>query len=119
MATSNQVSKATLGIAVVAVLGAIIYVSGEDIPTPAPTPAPTPVVVTVETITESEAKAIVSKDVSIDLINLGDDTVLLEIAGYDNPTVDDLPPLTLDGSHLPDMAGYESPSADKLPPLES
>jgi len=115
MATSNQVSKTTLGLAVVAVLGAIIYVSGEDIPTPASTPA----VVIVETITESEAKAIVSKDVSIDLINLGDETVLPEIAGYDNPTVDDLPPLTLDGSHLPDIAGYESPSADKLPPLES
>jgi len=112
----NQVTKKNaIALAVIVAVGGLIYVSGEDIPTPASTPA----VVVVETITESEAKAIVSKDVGIDLINLGDETVLPEIAGYNNPTVNDLPPLTLDGSHLPDIVGYESPSADKLPPLES
>jgi len=114
----NQVTKKNaIALAVIVAVGGLIYVSGEDIPTP--TPAPTPVVVTVETISESEAKALASKDAGIDLINLGEETVLPEIAGYDNPKVDDLPPLTLDGSHLPDIVGYESPSADKLPPLES
>ncbi len=112
----NQVTKKNaIALAVIVAVGGLIYVSGEDVPTPAPTPA----IVTVETISESEAKALASKDAGIDLINLGEETVLPEIAGYDNPTVDDLPPLTLDGSHLPDMVGYESPSADELPPLES
>jgi hypothetical protein len=112
----NQVTKKNaIALAVIVAVGGLIYVSGEDIPAPASTPA----VVTVETISESEAKALASKDAGIDLINLGEETVLPEIAGYDNPTVDDLPPLTLDGSHLPDIVGYESPSADELPPLES
>jgi hypothetical protein len=114
----NQVTKKNaIALAVIVAIGGLVYVSKQDVPTPAP--ASTPAVVIVETITESEARSLVSKDTGIDLINLGDETVLPEIAGYDNPTVDDLPPLTLDGSHLPDMAGYESPSADKLPPLES
>ena len=112
----NQVTKKNaIALAVIVAIGGLVYVSKQDVPTPTPAPA----VVIVETITESEARSLVSKDTGIDLINLGDETVLPEIAGYDNPTVDDLPPLTLDGSHLPDMAGYESPSADKLPPLES
>tara|TARA_R110002124_G_scaffold251550_1_gene416805 strand:- start:213 stop:566 length:354 start_codon:yes stop_codon:yes gene_type:complete len=116
----NQVTKKNaIALAVIVAVGGLIYVSGEDIPAPASTPASTPAVVTVETISESEAKALASKDAGIDLINLGEETVLPEIAGYDNPTVDDLPPLTLDGSHLPDIVGYESPSADELPPLES
>jgi len=111
----NQVTKKNaIALAVIVAVGGLIYVSGEDIPTPQPT-----AVAVDEVITESEAKALASKDAGIDLINLGDETVLPEIAGYDNPTVDDLPPLTLDGSHLPDIVGYESPSADKLPPLES
>ena len=112
----NQVTKKNaIALAVIVAIGGLVYVSKQDVPTPTPAPA----VVIVETITESEARSLASKDAEIDLINLGDETVLPEIAGYDNPTVDDLPPLTLDGSHLPDMAGYESPSADKLPPLES
>lgn len=110
----NQVTKKNvIALAVIVAIGGLVYISKQDVPTPAP--ASTPAV----TITESEAKALVSKDTGIDLINLGEETVLPEIAGYDNPTVDDLPPLTLDGSHLPDMVGYESPSADELPPLES
>ena len=116
----NQVTKKNvIALAVIVAIGGLVYISKQDVPTPAPAPASTPAVVTVETISESEAKALVSKDTGIDLINLGEETVLPEIAGYDNPTVDDLPPLTLDGSHLPDMVGYESPSADELPPLES
>mgnify|MGYP001028592510 CR=1 FL=1 len=114
----NQVTKKNvIALAVIVAIGGLVYISKQDVPTPAP--ASTPAVVTVETISKSEAKALVSKDTGVDLINLGEETVLPEIAGYDNPTVDDLPPLTLDGSHLPDMVGYESPSADELPPLES
>lgn len=117
MSQAKAVKKNLIAVAVIATIGVLVYVSKQDVPTP--TPASAPAVVTVETISESEAKSLVSKDTGIDLINLGDETVLPEIAGYDNPTVDDLPPLTLDGSHLPDIVGYESPSADKLPPLES
>jgi phosphohistidine swiveling domain-containing protein len=40
------------------------------------------------------------------------------IEGYDNPTVDDLPPLTLDGSHLPIIDGYEPLEVHELPNLE-
>lgn len=112
----NQATKKNvIALAVIVAIGGLVYVSKQDVPTPTSAPA----VVIVETITESEARSLASKDAEIDLINLGDETVLPEIAGYDNPTVDDLPPLTLDGSHLPDVVGYESPSADKLPPLES
>ena len=38
-----------------------------------------------------------------DGIYLGEETVLNEILPYANPTVDDLPPVTEDGSHLTDI----------------
>ena len=36
-------------------------------------------------------------------IDLGEEVILDDILPYDNPTVDDLPPVTEDGSHLPDI----------------
>ena len=36
-------------------------------------------------------------------INLGQEVILDDILPYANPTVDDLPPVTEDGSHLPDI----------------
>lgn len=40
------------------------------------------------------------------------------IAGYDNPSIDDLPALTMDGSHLEDIEGYEPLEVHELPNLE-
>jgi hypothetical protein len=36
-------------------------------------------------------------------IDLGEEVILDEILPYNNPTVDDLPPVTEDGSHLSDI----------------
>lgn len=52
-------------------------------------------------------------------IDLGDNEALPEIEAYELSSVDELPSLTLDGSHLPEMAGVDSLSVDDLPPLES
>ena len=72
--------------------------------------------VITEVAQESEPESLASKYTGIDL---GEETVLPEIAGYNNVATDDLPSLTLDGSHLIDVEPVELITVDEMPSLES
>jgi hypothetical protein len=108
--------------ATVIALGALAYLMTEKeamvekfVPLPSVVAYEEPKVADLPALTD-EFVSQVSADNGIDL---GEETVLSEIEAYEVTSVDELPPLTLGESDLPEMAGIESPSVDDLPPLES
>tara|TARA_B100001093_G_scaffold507814_1_gene568952 strand:+ start:739 stop:1116 length:378 start_codon:yes stop_codon:yes gene_type:complete len=120
-------SRNILAIVVVIVMGGLIYISNQDTPlveeyTPitdiigADEPIVEDLPVITEVAQEPKPESLASKDNGIDL---GEETILPEIAGYDNVATDDLPSLTLDGSHLIDVDPVELITVDDMPSLES
>jgi len=72
--------------------------------------------VLTEVVAEPEQESLASK---YDGIDLGEETILPEIEGYEVTGVDELPSLTLDGSHLIDVEPVELTTVDDMPSLES
>jgi len=126
-------NRNVLTIVAVIIIGGLIYISNQDTPlveeyTPlqdfkskhgildADKPIVEDLPVITEVAQESEPESLASKYTGIDL---GEETVLPEIAGYNNVATDDLPSLTLDGSHLIDVEPVELITVDEMPSLES